>query len=381
MGAGIVKGEDKGAVGFVDKLGRTWHGFEEYEQFNGPVLMPKVREKIVYPVQKIALRPALNDEQASLLAHNGMSADALAQLVQASVPSMYALMRMDTGKVLYDYSVTNDYTVILNEEFLDTMETGLLAAHPEVEIESCGTLFGGRVAFVNILLDVAKIMGDDSETAFRLMYYNAFGGKSVAAGLHGTRIVCANTLTLAEAQAAANQTLAKFKHVSGAPGRVQAHLVELTELYASIAAHKAVLNGLATMPMTALDVESFLSLFINIPAKATNRMETRRTNERDEIRNIFETRPDLRGDVARTRYAMLNAVTYHTEHESVGKRGVDEAYAYFDSVTGGGRDKTNQEAFKLLQVHDLVAAAVEARDKLKAKGVNWEQADGTAAQV
>ena len=380
MGSGIVKGEDKGAVGFVDKLGRTWHGFEEYEQFNGPVLMPKVREKIVYPVQKVAMCPLLTAAQLDIL-RGTMTDEDLQRVVGTAVPTMFALMRMDTGKVLYDYSVTDDYTVILNEEFLDTMETGLLAAHPEVEIESCGTLFGGRVAFVNILLDVAKIMGDDSETAFRLMYYNAFGGKSVAAGLHGTRIVCANTLTLAEAQAAANQTLAKFKHVSGAPGRVQAHLVELTELYASIEAHKAVLNSLAAMPMTALDVESFLSLFVDIPAKATNRMETRRTNERDEIRSIFETRPDLQGDMARTRFAMLNAVTYQTEHGSVGKRGVDEAYAYFDSVTGGGRDKTNQRAFRLLQVPDLVAAAVEARDKLKAKGVDWEQTDGTTAQV
>lgn len=367
MGAGIVRGKDKGAVGFSAELGMTWHGFPEYEMINGPLSLAKVREKVIYPVQKIALAPALTGEQLSVLTAN-VGEETLKRILASTVPTMFALMRMDTGDVLYDYSVTDDYTVILNEEFLATMEASLLAKFPEVGIESCGTLFAGRVAFVNILLDVAEVKGDNSKTAFRLMYYNAFGGKSIAAGMHGVRIVCNNTLTWAEAQAAANNTLAKYKHVSGAPGRVQAHLVELAELHSCVKEHKATLDRMAEQTMTDAEVGAFFTVFIDIPDEASKRMGTRRQNKRDAIREIFETRDDLQGDIAQTRYSLLQAVTYYTEHETVGKRDVDEAYAYFDSVTGGGRDTENRLAFDILQTPDLIAAANEAKAKAKAEG-------------
>ena len=368
MGSGIIPGKDKGAVGFRQELGLTWHGQEEYEVIDGPVLMPMVRDKIVYDVEGVSLCPQFTNAQIEKMVRNGMTSEKISQLMATPITSMRALTRMDNGDVLYDYSVTPEYTVILNETFLDVMQENLLDKFPDVAVESCGTLFGGRVAFVNILLSVATIKGDNSKTAFRLMYYNAFGGKSIAAGMHSVRVVCFNTLSWAEAQALANMTLAKFKHSSGAPGRVQAHLVELAGIHAEIERHKAQLDDMATRRMTGLEVAAFLSLYIPIPKGCTSKLETRRMNQRNDIVSHFESAPDLQGDIARSFYAMVQAVTFVNEHLNVGKRGVDEAASIFDSVTGGMRDQANRKAFNLLQLPDLVNAASDAQDKLDEDG-------------
>jgi hypothetical protein len=364
MGSGIIKGKDKGAVGFRKELGLTWHGQEEYEVIDGPVLMPMVRDKIVYDVETVALCPQFTGEQIAKMTANGMGETEISRLMATPIPSMRALTRMDSGDVLYDYSVTPEYTVILNGTFLDVMQENLLDKFPDVAIESCGTLFAGRVAFVNILLSVKEIRGDNSKTAFRLMYYNAFGGKSIAAGMHTVRVVCFNTLSMAEAQALANKTLAKFKHSSGAPGRVQTHLVELAGLYAQIEAHKTVLDQMAVKKMSETEVAAFLSMYSPIPKGSTSNLETRRLNKRNDIRGIFEGAPDLQGDIARSYYAMLQACTFYNEHFTTGKRGIDEAAAIFDSVTGGIRDQDNRKAFALLQLPNLSEASLTAQSML-----------------
>ena len=345
MSAGIVQGIDAGAVGFTEVLGKTWHGFVEYEHVDGPVPIELVRKKIVHPVAKVPLK-----------LHAPEGSDLSTEYDGEIVPTMFALVRTDTGHVLYEYSVTDDYTVYDNGVFLDRVEKGVLNPNPKVAIESCGTLMAGRVAFVNIMLDRSRVQGDDSETVYRLMYYNAFGGKSIAAGMHGTRIVCNNTLNIAEAQAEANTTLQKFKHTSGAPERVEAHLVDLSVLYHLVSEHKADLNNLASQQMTGNDVEAFLSIIVPIDDNGTPRIKTRRQNKRDQLQSLFESREDLQGGIARSRFAMLQAVTYYSAHNMVNKR-ADETYAYFDTVTGGVRDLFNQKALKALLEPDLVLAA------------------------
>jgi len=341
MSAGIVQGIDAGAVGFVELLGKTWHGFPEYEQLEGPITVEKVREKIVHPVSKVPLKLHMPEGDGLSTEYDGVV-----------VPTMFALVRMDTGDVLYEYSVTDDYTVYDNGVFLDLVVQGVLNPNPKVSIESCGTLKGGNISFVNILLDRSRVNGDDSETLYRLMYYNAFGGKSIAAGMHGTRIVCQNTLNIAEAQAEANATLRKFKHTSGAPGRVKTHLVDLTILYNLLAQHKDALNHLASVSMSSADVDTFLSSVYPINENGGKRLKTGRQNKRNRLLELFEGREDLQGGVARTRFAMLQAVTYHSGHNT--NKRADEAYAYFDSVSGGTRDDFNQKALKILMEPDLV---------------------------
>jgi len=353
MSAGIVRGIDRGIVGNCEIFGGTWHGFEEYKQL--PALVPFADAETCLNYEVVAVPLVLKVTDPTLAAKlpnaNGMDAD------------QFALVRVDTGNIVFGQSVSDEYTVFQNLQFLKRIEESLLKNNPGMGIESCGTLFAGRCAFVNILIDRFRVKKDDSETATRLMYYNAFGGRSITAGAHDTRIVCDNTRRLAEAQSEANDTLRKFRHSSGAPGRVGKYLVDLTNLLAAIRENRPVLDRLAEVQMTVRDVGAFLGNLFPIATGAGKATVTTRENKRAAVQEVFETAPDLQGAIARTRYAMFQAVTNYSQH-SMTTRGSDAAYAWWDTVTNekGGRNRLNVDALNLLTQTDIPDAPVAVLD-------------------
>jgi hypothetical protein len=340
MSAGIVPGIDAGIMGYCDVFGSTWHGFPEYAEQDGPVSMDETRLLLEHTVNKVPLQ--LGGEK-----------------FLGNATPMFALVRDDDGRQVYNESVSDEYYITQNSTFLDQLQTRIIDPNPQVVIESTGTLFAFRVGFVNLLLNKFVVEGDSSETINRLMYYNAFGGRSITAGAHTTRIECANTMGVAEAQSYANGTVRKFKHTKNAELRLAEHLVDLNELSQIMEGHKAALDWLAGIKMNGSDVENFVSQMFKIPIDPTSTMKTRRERERAKLLAQFEDAVDLQGKIARTRYSMLQAVTWYAANEM--QRGdSDAAFAYFNVISGGNRDIFNQKGFRALMEEDLGASRIAA---------------------
>jgi hypothetical protein len=363
MPAGIVAGEDRGAVGYVVDLGHHWHGCPEYIELDGEVPMPTVREKLSYNVVKVPLGFNILPEVPTVADKSGAVVNvpnpllAYPKLVHGMPANMCALVRTDTGRILHEVSVSPGFGVYQNEEFVDRLDKGLFAKYPNLSVESCGTLWGGRIAFINIMLNKYRIKGDDSETIDRLMFYNVFGGKSDAACVHSTRIVCWNTLQMAAIQGKLNETLRKFRHTSGIVERVEQYLIDLSELQKVIDAYNQAIEALAFMQMDTEDVGNFLGNMFPIDSKMSKKMMTGRKNKQDEILNVFETAPDLQGKIARSRYAMLQAETFVAQHVlPEDSEVVDDAFAWWDVAAGGTRNDRNQKALKLLMEPNIPEA-------------------------
>lgn len=333
MAHGIVKGIDKGVVGYVEQFGGTWHQFAEYRQIQGAVPFEEAKECLSYQVDKRPVNiPVFNSDGTTTM---------------TMVPKMFVLTRADSQVPVHTISVSDEFEVYQNGQFLTEMQGGILKANPDLSIESCGSLWAGRLAFVNFLLKKFVVKGDKSETISRLMYYNAFGGRSISACAHNVRIVCNNTMMMAEAQGFVNQTLRKFKHTSGAPKRVEEHLVDLTKMMQCVEEHKQQLDHLASTPMVSREVEHFLGHMFEIDEEDSKKKQATRVNKRNAILGIFESGEDLQGVIAKTRYAMLQAVTAYSQHETLSKD-VDETYSWFNIVSGGERHKFNCKAWKVL---------------------------------
>jgi phage/plasmid-like protein (TIGR03299 family) len=357
MAHGIVKNIDKGIVGNCDVFGGTWHQFKEYRQINGMVSFAEAMECLNYKVEKRQVHIPVNQPDGTI--------------VMTAVPEMFVLTRADSQVAVHNISVSDEFTVYQNEEFLKEMEGGILKNNPDLGIESCGSLWAGRLAFVNFQLQKFVVKGDNSETISRLMYYNAFGGRSISACAHNTRIVCNNTMMMAEAQGAANQTLRKFKHTSGAPKRVESHIADITKVMVATAEHKMQLDHLAEQQMQVREVEHFLGHMFEIEEGDSKKTQATRVNKRGEILKIFESGADLQGAIARTRYAMLQSVTAYSQHETLSKD-MDETSTWFDVVSGGGRHKFNQKAFSILVQDEIPvpAGCVAVSDLVDASAFN-----------
>lgn len=341
MAHGIVKNVDRGVVGFIAEFGKTWHGLKEYAQQDGEVTKEQVREALGYEVQKVSLGLKLQEYQLAKMPAG----------THDKITDMFALVRCDSGTVLHNISVSQEYQIYQNAEFLDEVESGILKDHPELAIESCGSLFGGRKAFVSLLLNRFRVKKDSSETLSRLMYTNAFGGIAISCGLSTVRVVCNNTHYMATAQSLANGTLRKHKHTKGAPQKVKDNLIDIMALNEETRKHKEALDFMVDKQMDKRDVDVFLGNIFPVSKDdsedvVTGKAFARRTNKQEEIRSVFETAPDLQGDIAGTRYAMFQAVTNFNSHGTTKEN--DTAFVWDNILSGGNRHKVNQYAFDIL---------------------------------
>jgi len=238
------------------------------------------------------------------------------------------------------------------------VEAGILVPY-NVSLESVGTLLNGQKSFVNVILNEHTVPGDESATVTRLMYSNSFGGDSYQACVHTTRIVCDNTLRISTAQGATNQTLKKFRHTKNAAQKIEGHLVELSDLIATVREHHDQMDVLAQITMNSAQVSDFFDALIPLQAE-DGRGKTRRQNQRDAILAIFEGKDDLQGKIARTRYAMMQAVTDWADHDSSVRNGDDEGGRFWDGIWGN-KDKFKQKAFDAI-VNKKVDVAEETDD-------------------
>lgn len=345
---------DKGIVGFCDIHGNPWHRRKEYLAVNGPVSIPQCLQVVDYEVVKVPLAFHMTQEMIdacpNLANHGGFVPQSVPDKDGLCGPLMYALVRADTGNQVYEHSVSGEYTVYQNRDFLEKVQTSLMNDNPQVVIESAGTLFAGRICFMNLILDQFKIEKDNSPQITRIMFYNAFGGRSITACMHHVRIVCNNTLMLAEAQGAINESLKKFRHTPGAHEKVAKHVFDLSKLQMITDDRKKVMERMSDIPMKVIDVENFLGNLIPIDEDAGKATKTGRQNRRDEIETLFAEAPDLQGAIGQTRYSMLQAVTAYSQHHTFSEKSVevDDAYAWWDVSTGGVRNNMNQEAFTIL---------------------------------
>jgi hypothetical protein len=170
----------------------------------------------------------------------------------------------------------------------------------------------------------------------------------LSACAHATRVVCANTHHISEAQGIANGTHRKARHTKNADKKVVEFLIELAALQKVLSSHKEALDHLVDMQMSKRDVDCFLGNMFPIAEDDSEKTGTTRENKQDEIKEIFETCEDLQGPIQGTRYAMFQSVTNYSQYKNV-KRGTDRAGAWYDAAAfGGSRQKFNQKAFDLL---------------------------------
>ena len=307
---------DKGFVGFTEKFGGTWHGLAQYVELVGAVSVQQALEVLDFDLEKRE--------------NYGMTNDGAMRVLDGS----FHVVRTDTDTVLVP-SCGNKFTVVNNGDFFKYVDENILAIYPQLKIESVGTLFGGATTFVNLLVDEFYIKGDDSPNVNRLMYYNPLGNGSYSCGAHSVRIVCNNTLTFAAAEAKANGSMFKFRHTANAQTRINEHMIDLADTFMELEKYVDILNDLTGVDMDSSDVDTFLESLYPSNVGKSQKSATANLNKQNKVRDVFETVQDgMTKGIARSAYAMLNAVTWVIDHPEKIREGQDVASNTWDGLVG-----------------------------------------------
>lgn len=298
---------DKGVI-----WGRTWHGLSQYLQQEMPVTVQQAIETVNFPIAK---------EQ--LFRSDGKPVD-----------GAFCLVRADHNTVVAP-TVGDRFCVVPNADIVRYVDEMLLSVYPDLKIESVGTLFGGSTTFLNLVVESFHVKGDRSETLCRLMYFNPLGRGSHQVCCHGVRVVCNNTLRMAEAQGAASQTLTKIRHTASAAHKINAAMDSLAEIKLGLKKHIEALDWMALQPVTAEYVTRYMEHLFPTKADASKAGETRLENKREALLQLFENDSTFEGAVNRSRYALLQATTNYVDSQmGANRKSTDEASRRWDGIVG-----------------------------------------------
>ena len=320
-----IGAQDNGYVGFTDQFGTTPYGYKNVE---GGLNMNHLVETGDYPV---TLKPLCFE-------HNG-------EMIQT--PN-FSVFREDTETMLYP-SVGKDYTIVDNSNLIAQVQD-ITTQYSNIEIESTGTMKGGQLFYISLLIDRHAVKGDQSETRTRMLMTNGFGGVSLSACLNQLRVECMNTYRMANAQGKLNKSLKRFRHTKNVGTKLQNHVFDLAEIVGEIKQHNLALDYMATLQINSQYIEDTLeSLFPPFDAKGQmldGRALSIANNKKDSIMEIFESKEDL-SPLENTRYKLFNAITDYTSNEMSLRGNVDFSKRLINSIDGVG-DKINQKAFELI---------------------------------
>lgn len=230
------------------------------------------------------------------------------------------IVRNDNGAILS--VVSKGYTLIGHEEMGAIIEAVL--GQTNVKWETAGSLNAGKAVWVLVKLDEPiELPGDDTVTYPYMAITNRHdGGGSCALRTTMVRIVCANTMAMAEAEGEKHGAVFSFRHtknwrdhIEEAKQAVHGARVEMGE-YAVMA--KELLQIRFTLSMR----DRFITEFIPMPSTGiiTDRVMGNVERDRNNLRQIFSS--TTTAEIAHTAYGAVQAASEWASHIR-GTRGSD----------------------------------------------------------
>lgn len=292
-----------------------WHKHPNFQVIDVPVSGDQVREVFNWEIEK---RQNFYLDNDNVYQKN----------------NSFTLVRKDTGHVLAD-SVGSKFEAESNLKLWDIVENGLLKAFPDLTVEGVATLFSNRTAFIQLKGKEFQVKGDKSPTVNRMVVVNPISFGAYKALVHNERIVCANTLRVAEAEGKANKTLKKFSHLKGAFSKINFQMEDLAEQQLMLERHIESLNMLATVHVNSTDVNNFLKAVFPQSVDMSEVAIKHNLEKRQTILDQFNKDQDLEESARYSQYGLLNALTYVVDHEQLRK---DIIKTQYDNIAGSRMD-------------------------------------------
>ena len=273
------------------------------------------------------------------------------------VPDSFAIRRSDNNHIIG--VVGKDYQPFQNDEMFKVFDDLAHARGDQVtpfRIETAGCFQKGKIVYAMCKLPhLGIVLGEDYIDAF-LLVSNAFDGrKPVTITPTTIRVVCQNSLRMAEAQARFERKKGRLaggftiKHTSGMNGRIE----EVKEIYNQAIrdrfATEDIFKQLVRIPLTSkLEREFLTSVFGKPGPDESERSKTIRKNREDRIVAILASPTSQVKGTKDTAFSLYNALGEWIDHFRPTKTGeasenADEARSM--SALFGSGDALKEKAW------------------------------------
>jgi phage/plasmid-like protein (TIGR03299 family) len=262
-----------------------------------------------------------------------------------------AIRRSDTNGLLG--VVGKDYEPFQNKAMFDVF-TDLAKVSKDdgglpFTIETAGAFQAGKVVWAMACLpDLGIRIGDDESKTYLLVSNGHTGNRTLIIAPTTIRVICQNTLRLAETQAKENRKrpgLAggfTLKHTPGIHESVNEAKAAFAATIASHQATKAAWRYLAKKPMTSrLEAEFLAQVFGRPGPDETDRAKALRKGREDRIAAILASPTSQVRGTKDTAFSLLQAVVEYADHDRTTRTsegGDADETRLFSATFGSGAD-------------------------------------------
>ncbi|GDY13341.1 hypothetical protein LBMAG53_22190 [Planctomycetota bacterium] len=241
------------------------------------------------------------------------------------VPEFAAIRRSDTNGILG--VVGADYSPFQNDQmfavFSDLSKVGRDDGGLPFTIETAGCFQAGKVVWALAHLpDLGIRIGDDETQTFLLVSNGHTGNRTLIIAPTTIRVICQNTLKMAEAQIRLNQGRPGLaggfvlKHTPGIHEAVADAKAAFAATIQSHAATKAAWQHLASKAITnRIEVEFMTAVFGKPGPDETDRAKTIRKNREERLASILASPTAQVRGTKDTLFSLLHAVVEYAEHD------------------------------------------------------------------
>lgn len=254
-----------------------------------------------------------------------------------------AIIRESDKRILGECG--SDYVPLQNTEAFKFFDPFLKAG--EAQIESAGSLRQGQNIWVLAKLNKAplEVVKNDAVEKFLLLSNTHRGGYAVKVGFTPIRVVCANTLAMAESDnssqllrvAHSTQMINNLEKVQEIVNAADAQFEATAEQY----------RFLASRQVSKKDIQQFVKQVFMPNAGDSQRTQTREALMVDNITRLFETgMGNAMPGVAGTAWALYNAGTQFLTYE----KGKDEDKRLYNLWFGSSHKQNDDMLSTVLQM-------------------------------
>ncbi len=268
-----------------------------------------------------------------------------------AIPDFSAIRRCDTGRYLG--VVGADYTPVQNREVFRFFAD--LAEDKRFTIETAGSFQGGKIVWAMAHLpDLGIHIGDDESKTYLFISNGHTGNKTLTVAPTTIRIICQNTLALAEAQARGRR---KHPGLSGGftvrhtPG-IRAALDDIRNAYAqAIASQKTtqqIYQHLASVPLTSQLERQFMTRLFGTPAPGeSGRTTTIREHREARLAGILASPTSQVRGTRDSAFSLFQSIVEYVDHDRTTRThdGATEDESRLVSATQGSGAALKRQAW------------------------------------
>jgi len=237
------------------------------------------------------------------------------------IPDSFYLSRSDTQEPVAG-NLGSDYCPIQPEEIADIVDQ--IVVNPGIgRVVSCGTLNGHQDFWIDCEIDRDFRAGEDVSNPFISFSNNNTGRRKFLAGAHLHRVVCNNTLNLANREMKSSPRCVAIRHSRNASERLVHAQKSLGVVLATFDQFDAEMHAMSNMTLDAIGVSSFYDAIMPYPEQPKDddgivqydRRYAKVHRIRQEwLRTLNEESDSL--STSKNLWLALNSVTNWQQHES-----------------------------------------------------------------